>query len=126
MSTKQKLTLDNGEKVTVTIVPFTPRKAPTRKDDPRYEAKVYDGITCYEPTNERCDELRELYKEHVKPLEPKYGWKGEVAAVVPKEIADDVREAMDFMGSLVDLEEPQGDKMRLYSEGYWAHGFDCQ
>jgi hypothetical protein len=39
-------------------------------------------------------------------------------------IADHVAEAMAFMGSIVDdrRDLPEG-RVRLFSEGYWAHGF---
>jgi hypothetical protein len=72
------------------------------------------------PTAERSEILQQLYKEHVRPLPfgPKQEthWKGPCVA--------DVAAAMDFMGSIVDdrRDLPNG-LVRLYSEGYWAHGF---
>lgn len=80
------------------------------------------------PSEDRSDVLRRLYREHVRPLPfgPKQEthWKGPCAAEVPAAIADDVAEAMDFHGSIVDDRRtlPNGH-VRLYSEGYWAHGF---
>lgn len=80
------------------------------------------------PTAERSEILQQLYKEHVKPLPfgPKQEthWKGPCVAEVPAAIASDVAAAMDFMGSIVDdrRDLPNG-LVRLYSEGYWAHGF---
>lgn len=92
------------------------------------------------PSNERADYLRALYNEHV--VHPSGHWKGRAAAVVPPELADDVADAMDFHGSVVDyrgtssgipwlvvdgkrsiqLTCPKGH-VQLFSKGYWAHGF---
>lgn len=72
-------------------------------------------------TNAWADRLRFLFSEHVKPLEPKYGWKGPCAAVVPVALAADVGEAMGFVGAIVDLQEQEGGNVRLYSEGYYIH-----
>jgi len=80
------------------------------------------------PEEKRGEVLRRLYSEHVKPLpfgpKKETHWKGPCAAEVPAMIADDVAEAMAFMGSIVDSQRdlPSGH-VRLYSEGYWAHGF---
>lgn len=80
------------------------------------------------PGPDRSELLRRLYREHVRPLpfgpKKETHWKGPCAAEVPTEIADDVAEAMSFMGSIVDDQRdlPSG-RVRLYSEGYWAHGF---
>ena len=79
------------------------------------------------PSQERAEELRALYQQHVKHLD-RCTSKGSCYARVPKELADDVAEAMNFMGSLVDVECPYGkgsvmDNVYLYSRGYWAHGF---
>ena len=80
------------------------------------------------PAGDRAEVLRRLYSEHVKPLpfgpEQETHWKGPCAAEVPAAIADDVADAMNFMGSLVDDRRAlPGARVRLYSEGYWAHGF---
>lgn len=80
------------------------------------------------PTAERSEVLRGLYKDHVRPLpfgpKKETHWKGPCAAEVPAAIAGDVEAAMDFMGSIVDdRRELPGGIVRLYSEGYWAHGF---
>ncbi len=72
-------------------------------------------------TNEQANKLRSLYNEYVK--HPEGHWKGKAFAIVPKEIASQVADAMDFMGSLVDCETPIGDQVLLKSAGYWAHGF---
>jgi len=94
------------------------------RDPELYELRTYGGIQSWSPTHKRAEQLRALYAEHVTHLEPDFGWKGAVEAVVPAELVADVREAMDFMGSLVDHEEDAaGGKTRLYSEGYYAHGF---
>lgn len=80
------------------------------------------------PAPDRSAILQQLYKEHVRPLpfgpKKETHWKGPCAAEVPVAIADDVAEAMDFMGSIVDdRRDLPGGNVRLYSEGYWAHGF---
>lgn len=80
------------------------------------------------PGPDRSTLLQQLYKEHVRPLPfgPKreVHWKGPCAAEVSATIADDVAQAMDFMGSIVDdRRDLPGGRVRLYSEGYWAHGF---
>ena len=94
------------------------------RDPELYELRTYGGVTSWSPTTKRCDQLREVYTEHVKSLGEDGHWKDECEAVVPAELADDVREAMDFHGSLVDDEETLADgRVRLFSEGYWAHGF---
>ncbi len=80
------------------------------------------------PTVERSEILQQLYKEHVKPLpfgpKKETHWKGPCVAEVPANIAGAVAEAMNFMGSIVDdrRDLPSG-LVRLFSEGYWAHGF---
>ena len=80
------------------------------------------------PSVDRADMLRRLFSEHVKPLpfgpKKETHWKGPCAAEVPATIADDVAEAMVFHGSIVDdRRDLPGGLVRLYSEGYWAHGF---
>ena len=73
------------------------------------------------PSDERADELRALYREHVKHP---HGRHGPAWALVPTKIADDVAEAMDFIGDIVDEREdwPAGQTF-LRSDGYSAHGF---
>lgn len=80
--------------------------------------------TANTTTDERAEYLRKLYKEHVHPVKPGDHWKAACTAIVPSELAADVREAMDFHGSLVDDTKPLANGMTLlYSLGYWAHGF---
>lgn len=94
------------------------------RDPELYEMRTYGGVKCWSPTAKRGEQLQALYKEHVKSLEEDGHWKGRCYADVPAELVDDVREAMDYMGSLVDNEQPlAGGGTRLHSEGYWAHGF---
>ena len=75
------------------------------------------------PSNERADYLRGLWDAHVAELDDH--WKGRVQAVVTNDLADDVAEAMEFMGALVDKREAMGGgrKTWIFSQGYWAHGF---
>jgi hypothetical protein len=115
---------EHAEIVDVSEV-LKPAKRPSPKDDPEnYERREHDGVGYYSPTQKRAEELRALVQEHMKPLEPEFGWKGAVEAVVPEEIAADVAEAMCFVGAIVDEEMELGDgTVRIYSDGYWAHGF---
>lgn len=78
-------------------------------------------MTITKITKEQAEKYRNLYSEHV--THPDGHWKGQAIATVPKEIAQDVADAMDFMGSLVDSETEIGDKVKIVSAGYWAHGF---
>ena len=74
------------------------------------------------PSNERASYLRALYDKHVS--HPDDHWKGRAVAKVNADIADDVAESMDFMGSIVDSRQTmKGGLIKLYSDGYWAHGF---
>lgn len=82
------------------------------------------------PTEERAEHLRRLFAEYVHEDDDKLGWKGPVHAAVPDKMADDVAEAMEFMGCLVDERRPapfkgtHGEKYTfLASRGYYAHGF---
>lgn len=102
-----------------------PDKRPKRSEDPEnYKLRTHGDLSYYSPTAKRADELRELFQKHVKALESEFGWKGAVEAVVPEAIAADVAEAMSFVGALVDEEDELDDgTVRIYSAGYWAHGF---
>jgi hypothetical protein len=75
------------------------------------------------PTLERAEYLRKLYTEYVE--HPDGHWKGRaIARCVPAELADDVAEAMDFVGSIVDWRSlDYAGTVTLFSRGYWAHGF---
>lgn len=73
------------------------------------------------PTADRAEYLRALWTTHVKCGEH---WKGPCYANVPEAIADDVAEAMEFMGAIVDSRDPiTTGGVALFSKGYWAHGF---
>lgn len=67
--------------------------------------------------------LRETYRQYVTPTGPDKHWKGPCKADAPNEMVDDVREAMNFMGSIVDDEDERESVTVLRSKGYWAHGF---
>ena len=89
--------------------------------------KVMERPFKYEPPKElqsekRAEYLRVLFRTMVKELEGH--WKGRVQAKVPGGLANDVHEAMNFHGALVDkaVTLPSG-QVYLYSDGYWAHGF---
>ena len=75
------------------------------------------------PSNERADYLRALYREHVR--HPDGHWKGFAEACIQTALADDVAEAMDFIGSIVDFTATtdDGSETVLTSNGYWAHDF---
>lgn len=88
------------------------------------ETSVIDLVVPVElPTQERAEYLRKLYNDHVK--HPDGHWKGRaIARLVPPELADDVAEAMDFFGSIVDeRRSAYAGTVTLFSRGYWAHGF---
>ena len=73
-------------------------------------------------TDQKAQQLRDAYNKFVS--HPDGHWKGSAIAVVNQEQRALVREAMDFMGSIVDQEMILGDgHIALYSKGYWAHGF---
>lgn len=96
-----KLEID-GKAVTVTVKPFELIK---KKREPLSD-----------------DELKSLYDEHVQ--HPDDHWKGRAIAHVAPEIADDVTEAMNYYGSIVDSRrELKSGLIKLYSRGYWDHGF---
>lgn len=115
-----------------TIRPSCGRKTKYATNDVVIAAPGKPTITLVVPTKipgeDRADMLRRLYREHVKPLpfgpNKELHWKGPCAAEVPAALAHDVEAAMDFMGSIVDdRRELPGGLVRLYSEGYWVHGF---
>jgi hypothetical protein len=75
-------------------------------------------------SDERAELLRDLYRDHVKTVKPDESWKGACYAIVPAALVADMTASMDFMGSLVDEEQPvEGGMVKLESDGYWAHGF---
>lgn len=76
------------------------------------------------PSQEEAQELRNFFSENIEYLdEDVYSpWKGRVQAVVDKEDADKMREAMNFVGALVDNEKELPDgKVKLFSRGYYHH-----
>lgn len=88
------------------------------------EGTVIDLVVPTElPDQDRAVYLRKLYNEHVK--HPDGHWKGRaIARLVPADLADDVAEAMDFVGSIVDQRRPAyAGTVTLFSTGYWAHDF---
>lgn len=76
------------------------------------------------PSDDRANYLRALYTEYVRP-DGGDSWKGPCHAHVPSALADNVAEAMDFMGSIVDTRSlaKNLDIVVLRSKGYHAHGF---
>ena len=78
-------------------------------------------------TEARAEYLRAIYREHVHhpatPKNPAGHWKGRAEAIVPNNLADDLAEAMAFVGSIVDFRGTDGTRTALVSKGYWAHGF---
>jgi len=73
------------------------------------------------PSNDRATYLKGLWDEYVHEMDGH--WKGRVQAGVPNELADDVAEAMEFMGAIVDARVAGSELTYLWSKGYWAHGF---
>ena len=82
------------------------------------------------PTEERAEYLRALFGGKVAeclmyfPGAERGEWRGPVYAVCPSTLVEDVKEALEFMGALVDrvLSLPDG-RVTVMSDGYWAHGF---
>ena len=73
-------------------------------------------------TDQEAQQLRDAYNKFV--THPNGHWKDIAIAVVNQEQRPLVREAMNFMGSLVDQEMILvNGQIALYSKGYWAHGF---
>ena len=118
--------------VTKTVRPSRGRKTVYPTNDVVIEQAGTQPITIIVPAElpsaQRGETLQQLYNEHVKPLpfgpKKETHWKGPCAAEVPAAIASDVAAAMNYMGSIVDdrRDLPNG-LVRLFSEGYWAHGF---
>jgi hypothetical protein len=79
------------------------------------------------PSDERCDYLRSLWDRFAEKLDDGH-WKGRIQCrlltVEDIALADDVAEAMNFYGAIVDkrTDLPSG-AVYLFSKGYWAHGF---
>jgi hypothetical protein len=79
------------------------------------------------PSQERAEELREIFSEYSQFLEEDIysPWKGKVICIVERsddETVDDVREAMNFIGAIVDSVEEQPDgSVKLFSGGYYHH-----
>ena len=95
-----------------TVIDFAPRSAPV------------STIPFERDTQEHSEALRALYRDHVVATGKDGHWKGPCMAKVPAELANDVRDAMNFMGSLVDSErELVSGMVVLRSRGYWSHGF---
>jgi len=69
----------------------------------------------------RANRLRSLYSEHVIHPEGDKNWKQGAYAVVDAEIADDVEEAMGFIGSIVDERQEDNGRVYLRSDGYYHH-----
>jgi hypothetical protein len=94
--------------VTVTVATFQPR--------------TWLAVRSDLPTQDRAEYLRGLVNEHLEHLDDH--WKGRVFATVTPELADDMAEAMDFIGALVDRRQTTvSGLVHLYSDGYWHHGF---
>jgi hypothetical protein len=80
------------------------------------------GIPTNIPSNKDARTFQYLWDRFVVELEGH--WKGPVSAVVPADQADQVADAMDFHGAIVDERTPlRSGQVKLYSRGYWAHGF---
>ncbi|MAH47723.1 hypothetical protein CMI37_18020 [Candidatus Pacearchaeota archaeon] len=68
------------------------------------------------------ERMKSLYDQHIE--HPDDHWKGRAVAKVAPEIAGEVEEAMNYMGSIVDSRrELKNGLVKLYSRGYWAHRF---
>jgi len=94
----------------VTVTTFQPRTTST--------------IPFERDTPEHCEALRALYREHVVATGKDGHWKGPCKAKVTADLAADVADAMNFMGSIVDSERTlKSGMVVLRSRGYWAHGF---
>lgn len=75
------------------------------------------------PTPERAEYLRSLLPMVTWSAA---NWRGPCFCNAPADKADDIAEAMEFVGALIDSREPITDgtgRIALFSRGYWAHGF---
>lgn len=80
----------------------------------------FSNTILQEKAQKRANKLRSLYSEYVK--HPDGNWKLRAEALVPAEIAGEVAEAMDFIGSRVDERRDLGNGLVfLRSDGYYAH-----
>jgi len=80
------------------------------------------------PTETRAQELRNLFSERIEPQNDnlRTPWKGRVLIVVeptePREMVEMCKEAMDFMGAIVDQVKSLPDgSVKLFSKGYYHH-----
>ena len=79
------------------------------------------------PSVDRATELRNIFSEYAQFLDGDLNtpWKGRVIAVVDRfddESVEDVEEAMNFIGAIVDEKEEQPDgSVKLFSNGYYHH-----
>ena len=107
------------------------------EDGTPVEIRVPDSL----PDEARAEQLCAAYRDHIRHETD--DWKGPAWAVVPRALEDDMAEAMEFMGSIVDIRVgaaidlgsalPEGavgafralpdGYVGLFSRGDRAHGF---
>lgn len=80
------------------------------------------------PSETRAQELRNLFSERIEPLNDnlRTPWKGRVLIVVEpeesREMVETCKEAMNFMGAIVDEVKSLPDgSVKLFSKGYYHH-----
>lgn len=80
------------------------------------------------PTETRAQELRNLFSERIETLNDnlRTPWKGRVLIVVEpeesREMVETCKEAMNFMGAIVDEVKSLPDgSVKLFSKGYYHH-----
>lgn len=79
------------------------------------------------PSDSRATKLRSIFSEYAQFLDDDLytPWKGPVVAIVDRsddESVEDVEEAMDFIGAIVDEKEEMPDgSVKLFSKGYYHH-----
>jgi hypothetical protein len=74
------------------------------------------------PTEDRAKRLRWLFSKYAHLLDS--DWRGRVEAIVTADMADDMADAMNFMGAKVDSRTALSNgAVKLTSRGYWAHGY---